>query len=44
MPEMALNGVHSGWVTVSIGDVVEVINDYWIETQRLPERLVAGAH
>lgn len=44
MPEIAQAKGRSGWVTVTLGDVVEVINDYWDRDATIPERLVAGEH
>ncbi len=44
MPEVARVDMQAGWTTVSLGDVVEVINDYWDRDTTTPERLVAGEH
>ena len=44
MPELAEANMQAGWTTVSLGDVVEVINDYWDRDTTNPERLVAGEH
>ena len=44
MPEVARADMQAGWTTVSLGDVAEVINDYWDRDTTIPERLVAGEH
>lgn len=44
MPELARTDMQTGWTTVSLGDVVEVINVYWDRDTTIPERLVAGEH
>ena len=33
-----------GWQRVALGDVVDVITDYWDRDPSRPERFVAGEH
>ena len=34
----------AGWTIVALGDVVDIINQYWDRDTTVPERLVAGEH
>jgi type I restriction enzyme S subunit len=44
MPETTTERLKSGWTTVALGDVVDIINEYWDRDATVPERLVAGEH
>jgi type I restriction enzyme S subunit len=44
MRETATKRSKSGWTTVALGDVVDIINEYWDRDTTVPERLVAGEH
>lgn len=35
---------HSGWQRVVLGEVVDVMTDYWDRNAEIPERFVAGEH
>src|SRR5688572_312399 len=44
MPEMDTRRSKTGWTVVALGDVVDIINQYWDRDTTVPERLVAGEH
>src|SRR5689334_21975018 len=44
MHEVSARRKPAGWTTVALGDVVEVVTEYWNRDKTVPERLVAGEH
>jgi len=44
MPDLTVNRKHAKSTKVALGDVVDVVNDYWDRDATTPERLVAGEH
>lgn len=44
MPETTKKQSKTGWAIAALGDVVNIINQYWDRDTTVPERLVAGEH
>lgn len=44
MTELARQNRQTEWTTVALGDVIDIITEYWDRDTTVPERLIAGEH